>query len=94
VLEGHVAELHEAIANQCGDFEEGEEAVFYNVQVTRKEALEGPHRIQWMEASSVEKLGLESKTCWRAVENGELRRDDEVIPTVIIFTRKRCGRFK
>ena len=73
------AELQEAYAYEY-DFDSGEEVVLFNVQISRKEALEGPHRIQWMEASTQEKLALEAK-CWRGVQDGELMRGDEVIPT-------------
>ena len=39
-------------------------------------------------------MALEAKNCWRAVEDGELTGSDQVIPTCLVFTRKRDGRFK
>jgi hypothetical protein len=71
-----------------------EEAISYTVCVTRKEAYNGPDSVKWTEAADKERTSLEAFKCWRPIEPGELQPGDEVIPSVIIFTRKRCGRFK
>eukprot|EP00392_Amoebophrya_sp_AT5.2_P018481 g19033.t1 len=62
--------------------------------VTAKDAFTGPEADKWIEADTLERTQLEALKCWRPVEDGELQPDDEVIPAVVIYSKKRCGRFK
>ena len=71
-----------------------EEVVACTVQVTRKEAFEGPEAAQWFQADELEKLQLTSLECWRPLKDGELKQGDEIIPSVVLYTKKRCGRYK
>ena len=71
-----------------------ETAVSYTISVSRKEAFEGPDAIKWLEADSLERCQLEALKCWRPIEPGEIGEADEVIPSVMIYTRKRDGRYK
>ena len=83
-----------AVLKSMIDFHEEEEAVLYTVQVTPKEAFSGPDADRWIEADTLERTQLEALNCWRDLKDGELTEHDEVIPAVVIYTRKRCGRFK
>jgi len=74
--------------------EDDGEALSFTVQVSRKEAFNGEDADKWLEADTLEKVQLEAQGTWRPVEDGELKPSDEVIPAVVIYTRKRCGRFK
>ena len=74
--------------------EEGEQVLSMTVQVSRKEALEGPESVQFLEADSLEKAQVESHKTWRPLLDGELRGDDEIIPCSVIYTKKRDGRYK
>ena len=56
--------------------------------------MEGPESSRWIEADTLERVQLEALECWRPVLDGELLPTDEIIPMVVIYTRKRCGRFK
>ena len=69
-------------------------AVAWTVQITRKHAFEGPDSDKWIEADSLERAQLEALRCWRPVKDGEFLPSDEIIPAVVIYTRKRCGRYK
>ncbi len=62
--------------------------------MTAKGRLEGPDQKKWLGGDDKEKVTLEAKGCWRAIAEGELTNSDEVIPSVVIYTRKRCGRYK
>ena len=65
------------------------------MQVSAKEAFNGPDADRWIEADSLERTQLEAMSCWRPLKEGELRQEGiEVVPCVVIYTRKRCGRFK
>ena len=72
----------------------GEESIAFQVQVCAREALNGPDAAKFIEADTLERTQLESAKCWRPLEDGELTRDDEIIPAVVIYTKKRCGRYK
>ena len=37
-----------------------------------------------LEADTLERTQLEALRCWRPVENGELQRGDEIIPSVVL----------
>ena len=56
--------------------------------------LNNPDRPKWIEADTLERCQLEGLNCWRPVQSGELKSTDEIIPSVCIYTKKRCGRFK
>jgi len=77
-----------------------ETAFAFNVQVTRSEAFSGPDADKWIEADTLERVQLEAQKSLRKVEEGELGPNDEIIPAVVIYTRKRpcaehpLGRFK
>jgi hypothetical protein len=74
--------------------EEGEKIEFVNVAVSRREALYGPDRVHYLAASNEEKLRLIAQRTWRAVQDGELKAGDQVLPTAMIFTRKRpCEKY-
>ena len=77
---------------EADPFDDGEIGLSWNVQVTRKQAFEGPDSAKYMEADQLEKLQLEALQCWKPLE--ELLPSDEVIPSVVIYSRKRCGKFK
>jgi len=47
-----------------------------------------------MEADNLERTQVEANKTWRPIEDGEITNTDEIIPSVVIYTRKRCGRFK
>jgi hypothetical protein len=79
---------------QAAAIREDGEALTFTVQITRKEAYTGPDAVKWIEAADKEVLQLETLKCWRPVQPGELLPGDEVIPSVLVFTRKRCGKFK
>lgn len=66
----------------------------YTIQVTKKEAFEGPNSVKWLEADSLERAQLEAMGCWRPIKNGEFTSSDELIPSVVVYTKKRCGKFK
>jgi hypothetical protein len=73
---------------------EDEEFVECHVSVSRREALYGADRVHYMAAADEEKLRLIAQRTWRAVEDGELRSGDQILPTALIFTRKRpCDKF-
>jgi hypothetical protein len=74
--------------------EEFETAELFTVQVSRKEAMTGPDSTKWLEADSLERAQLEALKCWRPLQDGELQPGDEIIPSVVLYTKKRCGRFK
>jgi len=78
--------------DEIGDLESGEIAVAWTIQVSRKEALEGPDAVKWLEASSLERAQLEALETWRPVNSSDAIV--EVIPSALIYTRKRCGRYK
>ena len=84
----------EALVRDTVSEAEDEEALSFTVQVSRKEAFEGPDAPKWLEADTLERTQLEAHKCWRPVLDGELTPQDEIIPAVVIYTRKRCGRFK
>jgi hypothetical protein len=54
----------------------------------------GPESAKWVESDNSERTALESKNCWRPLEDGELLPDDEIVPIVCIYTKKRCGKYK
>ena len=64
------------------------------VQVSKKDALEGPESVQFLEADSLEKAQVESHKTWRPLLDGELQPSDEIIPCSVIYTKKRDGRYK
>ena len=64
------------------------------VLVTRAEAFNGPDAVKWMEADDKERLTLEAMKCWRPMTDADLGLVKEVIPSAVIYTRKRCGKFK
>ena len=74
--------------------EDGEEVLSYTIQVSRKEAMSGPDSVRWLEADNAERLQLEALQCWRPLRQDELQPGDEIIPGVVIYTRKRCGKLK
>ena len=49
---------------------------------------------KWLEADTLERVQLEALKCWRPVLDGEIGPQDEIIPGVVVYTRKRCGRYK
>jgi hypothetical protein len=71
--------------------EEGEEIIAATVQISRKEALNCP---KCQDAETLEKVQLEGLTCWRPIEENEITENDEVIPSCVLYTRKRDGRYK
>ena len=71
-----------------------EEHIACTVQVSRREAFEGPDKDKWLEADSLERLKLETFKCWRPLEDGDMTPGVQIIPTAVIYTRKRCGKFK
>ena len=92
--------------NQCGngssdscefdvdELEDGEVVISWTVQVSHREAFDGPGALKWIEAESKERLALETMGCWRPIEDGEIREGDEIIPSALLLTRKRCGKYK
>ena len=56
--------------------------------------------MHYLAAANEEKLRLIAQQTWRAIESGELKFGDQILPTAVIYTRKRpCeqypeGRFK
>ena len=42
----------------------------------------------------MERLKLEGENSWRDVRDGELKPGDEILPCVVLYSRKRCGRYK
>ena len=71
-----------------------EEQCGFTIQVSRTEALHGPDSIKWMEADSLERLKLEALRCWRPLEDADMKPGVQCIPSTVVYTRKRCGRFK
>jgi hypothetical protein len=69
-----------------------EEVLNFTIQVSAKEAFEGEDAIKWFEADELERVQLEHLKCWRPLEDGE--DISEVIPAVVIYSKKRCGRYK
>jgi len=49
-----------------------------------------------LEADNLERLTLETKECWRPIQDSDYKENPsiEVIPSVVIYSRKRDGRFK
>jgi len=77
------------------DLDEDGQVVAYTVRVSAKGALRGPDSVHWLEADSLERAQLEASNCWRPVEDGEFRPGvDEITPGVVVYTRKRCGRYR
>lgn len=72
----------------------GESVLCYTVKLTRKEAYSAEHAVKALEAENREKLELKAKETWREIESGELKPDDEVVPSCCIYTIKRDGRYK
>ena len=83
-----------AEAYRCYVDDSEEEVLACTVQVTRREALLGPDSVKWMEADTLERTQLEAKNCWRPMTNQEARENVECLPTAVLYTRKRCGKFK
>ena len=74
---------------------EEEEVMRHTVQVSRKDAFSGPDAKSWLQAGTLERLQLETLRCWRPVaDTDRLGPDDEVVPSTVVYTRKRCGKFK
>ncbi len=71
-----------------------ETSLCYTIQLTRKQVLESPDVAKWIEADTLERTQLEAMKCWRPVRSGEVTADDEIIPAVMVYTRKRDGRYK
>ena len=44
-----------------------EEIVSFHVQVSAKEAFEGPDALEWIMADDKERLSLIAKNCWRPI---------------------------
>ncbi len=85
--------LYESFLNLLAVANE-EEALLFDIRLTKKDAWESEDKEKWLEADSYEKLQLEALKSWRPVKEGELRRGDEIIPSVVVYTRKRNGRYK
>ena len=84
-----------SLQDDMDDFDPKDEIpVAFTVQVTRKQAFEGPDRVKFLEADALERFQLETLGCWRPLKASEIRTTDEIIPSVVIYTKKRCGRFK
>ena len=68
-----------------------EEVLCYSVQMTRKEVMSSPDVAKWIEADTLERVQLESLTCWRPLneQDGFRPGKDEAVPCVVIYTKKR-----
>lgn len=71
-----------------------ETALSFHVQLSNKTVMAKPDALKYIEADTLERTQLEAHKCWRPLEDNELTPDDEVIPSVVIYSRKRCGRYK
>eukprot|EP00392_Amoebophrya_sp_AT5.2_P005089 g5098.t1 len=65
-----------------------ETSLCYTIQLTRKQVVEDPDCAKYIEADTLERTQLEAMKCWRPVRKGELADTDEVIPAVIVYTRR------
>ncbi len=73
---------------------ESEVAVAYSIQMTHAKILKDPDSAKYIEAGNLERTQLEALSCWRPIKPGEIKDSDEVLPSVVIYTRKRDGRSK
>ena len=74
--------------------DDDEEFDHVEVLLTASEVFNSPEAAQWIEADTKERVTLEAMKCWRALDDEELKKNKEIIPAAVIYTRKRCGRFK
>ena len=72
------------VREEINDLEDDEEAVLFQVQVTGKSAMEGPHAPKRMEGDSIEKVEVEGATTWEPLGDGDLLGDDEIIRLVVL----------
>ncbi|CAD7935075.1 unnamed protein product [Amoebophrya sp. A120] len=72
--------------------EEGEEVFAHVVSLTRAQILRDPDAPKYIEADDVERLRLLAKECWTVDEKPQ--KGDEVVPSCVIYTKKRCGTYK
>eukprot|EP00396_MALV-II-16_sp_LP-1_P000357 gene357-90_t len=49
---------------------------------------------QWRAADGLEKRQLEEKGCWTVVDRKEVPAGTKIIPSCMLYNRKRCGRYK
>eukprot|EP00452_MALV-II_sp_L67-6_P000281 gene281-193_t len=75
------------------DPEDGE-AVMFAIQYTHSQVLRKDDAAQFIEAGSLEHAQLEAAKVWRPIGKDELKSTDEVLPCVVIYTRKRSGAYK
>ena len=87
--------LDDILLDGTTDFDPADETVVaYTIQLTRKQAFAGPDSVKFLEADALERFQLETLGCWRPVTASDLKSTDEVVPSVVIYTKKRCGRCK
>ena len=53
-----------------------------------------PDAAQYMEADNVEYLKVIANQTWTDIKKEEILDTDEIVPTCVIYTRKRCGKYK
>ena len=105
VDEGQLEKQHLETVAECytvddahTDVEEGEEVQNVWCQLTVKEALASPDAHHWLAGIDKEKVKLHSFKTWRALTDEELdekrKEGKQVLPIVLILTRKRDGTFK
>ena len=82
-----------ALGTDCVDSDEEilEEII---VLLTRTDVYSSPEAPQWLESENKENLTLLAAKCWRPITDDDLKDIREVVPSCVIFTRKRCGKFK
>ena len=81
------------IAAREEELDEDEVAIAWNAQLTRKQAMLEPDADQFVIADTMEKTQLEALDCWRPVTKAD-EPYLEVIPSCVLYTRKRDGRHK
>jgi len=86
-----VANLIQTVKNEVEDAGELDKIDCF---VTYSEAFNGPDAVHWMEADNKEKLTLEAMECWRPITDLDRPDIKEVVPSAVIYTRKRCGKYK
>ena len=56
--------------------------------------MEHPDAAKFLEADNVEKLKVLANNTWKPIDDSEILPTDEIIPSCVLYTMKRDGRFK